>query len=953
MTLTKRPNYSQTASKAVKECTVQVCYYLEFYVCQSLNLSFVFPPSNLGDVVRMRCNGTLDYFGRGDNQVKLRGFRLELGEVESALRSLDGLREAVAVVTEVFSGNKQLIAYVTPGSVCTSEVLAKLKGILPSYMVPYMIVPLDSFPLTNTGKLHRKSLVNFKPNPNSREAMMTDGSSSEEIKQVKELFASVLQLDHVSDDDNFYALGGHSLLALQLSNMMSEKFHIKLHPADVLNSPTPSQMASVIMPYFTKNVQLSKNPEIPYKRFKTIALTPEKWVGYLLKKVCYNSSSYITRLTFVLKGGMNVKRVLDAGEAVLHSLGISDTLVYEVGNLPHLLQVQEESVHKKEGDKCCRISLSTPGPFELQLDMSLHRMVFNSWTTESIKDVFTIFLNNLFPKLGPLEINEGMNEIQGTIPNSDEPGFSPYCVSWSTRLSVVEIEDPLSLIRFALLFMWKMQGERLVLHHLEDNQQKRAYAFRDHCFFPIDQELSLRDAFNGIVTSVTLEGSGDILLYSLPPSFLSSYNGIKISLHSVLPIFSEYLVSIGTAVNSGYVTFLMSYHTTSRPCSLIPPHTVVDFVSKFIQFFQKDPNISMQVFTKSLTHLFPLRSVHIETTSTDIGHLNSILGVGNFRFEFLSAGASLWDSPSHQARLNERSFTIAVELQSEIRKRLNVHFPLQSLLLCPSEETVQKSLTCLYFLSQGGAGEVQNLSNKDVWPQIFCFQELTGYPWIYQNIAHFINHKLILLQYNMSSLHDSTSLVELVHPLVDRIVGMQPSGPYYLLGYSFGAVLAFVAASDLIKRGMLVKSIILIDGSPAIIPYLSSDDVEFKWIWDQQLFISVLGIDTCCCRSSVVGLDFNLQQLFPWFPLSSSEVHNLYMRITKPLKLASRHRVESLGPTSCSLLRAPSHSLFSSPDYGLCSLCSLSVHEIPFVDHSSIIGEVGARHVSDVINSLF
>ena len=914
---------------------------------------FIFPLSYVGDVVCMRYNGTLDYFGRGDSQVKLRGFRLELGEVESALRSLDGLQEAVAVVTEVFSGNKQLIAYVTPGSVCTSEVLAKLKAILPSYMVPYMIVPLDSFPLTNTGKLDRKSLANFKPIPNFRETMINDGCASEESKQVKELFASVLQLDHVSDDDNFYALGGHSLLALQLSNMISEKFHIKLHPTDVLNSPTPSQLASVIMPYITKNVQLSRTPDIPYKGCKTVALTPEKWVGYLLKKVCYKSSSYITRLTFVLKGGMNVKSVSDAGEAVLHSLGINDTLVYEVENLPHLVQVQEESVHKKQGDKCCRISLSTPGPFELQLDMSLHRVVFNSWATESIKEVFTLFLNKLFPKLGPLKINEGPSEIQRTIPNSDELGFSPYCVSWSTRLTAAKIEDPSILIRFALLSMWKMQGERLVLHHLEDNHQKRAYAFRDHCIFEIDQELSLQEAFNDIITSVNLEDSGDILLYNLPPCLLSSCGGIKISLHSVLPIFSEYLVSIGTAVSSEYVTFLLSYHTTSGPCSLIPPHTVVDFVSKFVQFFQKDPNVSMQVFTKSLTHLFPFRNVHIETTSTDIGHLNSILGVENFGFEFLSAGASIWDSPSHQARLNKRSFNIAVELQSEIRKRLDVHFPLQSLLLCPSKETVQKSLTCLYFLSQGGAGEVQDLNNKDVRPQIFCFQELTGYPWIYQNIAHFINYKLILLQYNLSTLHDSTSLVELVRPLVDRIVGIQPSGPYYLLGYSFGAVLAFVAANDLIKRGMLVESVILIDGSPAIIPYLSSNDVEFKWIWDQHLFVSVLGIDSCCCGSSVMGLDFDLQQFFPWFPLSSHEVRNLYLRIAKPLKLASRHRVESLGPTSCSLLRAPSHSLFSSPDYGLCSLCALSVHEIPLVDHSSIIGEAGARRVSDVINSLF
>ena len=179
-----------------------------------------------GDLVRYRHDGRVEHLGRLDSQVKVRGFRIELGEVESALRKYAGVRDAV-----VTAGNDRLIGYVVlePDVHATgSELRSSVALQLPPQMVPAFIVALDRLPLTPNGKVDRSRL----PDPSGE----VSGSSEREAPTtpmelaIADVWASLLQLDHVGATDNFFEIGGHSLLAMEAVALIEERTGVRLEP---------------------------------------------------------------------------------------------------------------------------------------------------------------------------------------------------------------------------------------------------------------------------------------------------------------------------------------------------------------------------------------------------------------------------------------------------------------------------------------------------------------------------------------------------------------------------------------------------------------------------------------------------------------------------------------------------------------------------------------------------
>ena len=198
-----------------------------------------------GDLVRYLPDGNIEYLGRIDDQVKVRGFRIEPGEIEAVLREHAGVQQAVVVAREDVPGDKRLVAYVVPNlgfMLTTSELHRFLKSKLPDYMIPYAFISLDRLPITPNGKLDRKALpAPEQGRPELAESFVAARNPTEEA--LAQIWAKVLRLERVGVRDNFFELGGHSLLATQVLSRIRRAFAIEIPLRSLFDSPTVEELA--------------------------------------------------------------------------------------------------------------------------------------------------------------------------------------------------------------------------------------------------------------------------------------------------------------------------------------------------------------------------------------------------------------------------------------------------------------------------------------------------------------------------------------------------------------------------------------------------------------------------------------------------------------------------------------------------------------------------------------
>ncbi len=269
-----------------------------------------------GDLVVRRAGGELEYLRRADHQVKLRGHRIELGEVEQALRKEGGVSQSAALVREGGEEGARLVGYVVYGGTeapSENELRAKLRRRLPEHMVPSAIIVLDSLPLLPNGKVDLNALVEIGTDRVvTNEVRMTPRTPTEEL--LCGIWQAVLGINCVGIHDNFFDLGGHSLMATTVIARIHNTFRIEVPLRRLFEHPTVSMLASSIDEDIRAGLALGTPPIVAVPRDRDLPLSFAQQRLWFLDQLSPGSASNN------ISGGIRLKGALDI-VALERSLG--------------------------------------------------------------------------------------------------------------------------------------------------------------------------------------------------------------------------------------------------------------------------------------------------------------------------------------------------------------------------------------------------------------------------------------------------------------------------------------------------------------------------------------------------------------------------------------------------------------------------------------------------------
>src|SRR5579883_1014783 len=260
-----------------------------------------------GDLARYLPDGNIEFLGRVDDQVKLRGFRVELGEIEAILGQHSALQQAVVMVREDVPGNQQLVAYVVAKSGQTNnqiELRSFLQQRLPEYMVPAAFVFLDALPLNANGKIDRRAV----PVPDSSSFIHSNSFVAPRTpieKVLTSIWEQVLGLEQIGINDNFFALGGHSLLATRVISRVHEVLQVELSLPSLFEAPSVAGLARRIE--MLNGIEPEKFAAIqPVSRDTDLPLSFAQTRLWFLNQLERESTAYNIPMALHLMGTLNV-----------------------------------------------------------------------------------------------------------------------------------------------------------------------------------------------------------------------------------------------------------------------------------------------------------------------------------------------------------------------------------------------------------------------------------------------------------------------------------------------------------------------------------------------------------------------------------------------------------------------------------------------------------------------
>jgi amino acid adenylation domain-containing protein/non-ribosomal peptide synthase protein (TIGR01720 family) len=399
-----------------------------------------------GDRVRWTGDGLLEYLGRTDDQIKIRGFRVEPGEIEARLVAHPAVGEAVVIAREAAPagadgpGLPRLVAYLVPApgaQAPSGAVLREFLGrTLPNYMVPAAFVALDELPLTPNGKLDRRALPEPDFGAATREGYVAPRTEVERV--VADTWAEVLQVERVGIEDNFFELGGDSILSIRVISRLRATFAVELSPRALFNNPTAAGLAGVIGTDAAAGDGDARS-EIPIlSRDGQLPLSFAQQRLWFLDEFEPGSTEYVTPLALRLRGALDAAALTAAvtglvgrheslrttfgdvdgrGVQVVHEPGPVEVPVLDLSGLPEaerevelgrVLAAEAGSPFDLRHGPVLQVRLVRLAEDEHVLSMMMHHIVTDGWSTDVIVNdlgaLYAAAARGEHPDLPPLPV---------------------------------------------------------------------------------------------------------------------------------------------------------------------------------------------------------------------------------------------------------------------------------------------------------------------------------------------------------------------------------------------------------------------------------------------------------------------------------------------------------------------------------------------------------------------
>jgi amino acid adenylation domain-containing protein len=392
-----------------------------------------------GDLGRLLPNGCYQHLGRKDSRVKVRGYRIELAEIEIALLNLAMVKESAVLTWELPNGEIRLIAYVVSDHQpvpTSSELRRLLRETLPDYMIPASIMFLDRLPRNLFGKIDRRAI----PAPNNTRPELDTPYAAPRTpteEQVSRIWTEILCLDEVGIHDNFFDLGGHSLAATRVVSQVIKIFQLEVPLQSLFQAPTVAKMAAVITDYQAQKDIVPAQTIVSRKQDgQTAPLSFAQQRLWFLSRFDPQSPAYNQPKAIRLQGSLDVEILKRSLEAIIARHEVLRTTYSAIDGQPSLAVSYDVSIElpiidlsghaetEREAKLQSRIAQLTEQPFDLSRDLPLraallklgpaefvlllvtHHIASDGWSSEILQhEIVTLYRAlisgepNLLPEL--------------------------------------------------------------------------------------------------------------------------------------------------------------------------------------------------------------------------------------------------------------------------------------------------------------------------------------------------------------------------------------------------------------------------------------------------------------------------------------------------------------------------------------------------------------------------